>query len=331
MSLPIGFGFVGITIILVLVVARAIATRLKSKKGAGGRVVPDAVAPKDATYVEIPGGIRLRYTDSGKTSNGKKSDDPTLVLVHGFFCCLETWLPLTRLIAKDQPGLRVVAVDLVGCGFSDKPRSWPYTFREQGAEVASLLEALDLTNAVLVGHSSGAIACAAAASRAPERVSGTVFVAPGFFQDKPSFLSRPALAPVANFLAGMYLRMAEGTMRKYHAGKPESLTPEILNAHVASRRSPGAQEALSAMFRSSEGPLVETLRDVGVPTHFVWSKADPINPSSGQQKIESLVASGEINVPSITSALLNDSGHWIQHEQPETLYREILDFTKTLR
>ena len=99
-----------------------------------------------------------------------------------------------------------MALDLVGCCFSEKPLEWNYTLRGQGKLVASFLQKLDLMHVVLLGHSSGANVAAAAAALAPDRVCGTVFISPGFFQIKSSYISHWAMLPFFNIMVEKILR-----------------------------------------------------------------------------------------------------------------------------
>lgn len=97
---------------------------------------------------------------------------PQAVFVHGFACTHEDWRHQVAALAAHHT---VVACDLRGHGESTgAPDSCAIdTF---GADIAALLEALDLTAAVLVGHSMGCRVVLQAYRDAPERVAGLVLV-----------------------------------------------------------------------------------------------------------------------------------------------------------
>ena len=101
-----------------------------------------------------------------------------MVFVHGFGCNQHMW----RLVAPAfEDRYRVVLLDLVGAGKSDLTAYDParYSVLEAHAEdVQDVLRALDLRDAVLVGHSVGAMVAVLAAIAEPARVAKVVLVAP---------------------------------------------------------------------------------------------------------------------------------------------------------
>lgn len=104
---------------------------------------------------------------------GGKPFDPekrTVVFIHGVLNDHSVWILQTRYLANH--GYNVLAVDLPGhCrSAGEPPRSV-----EEGAEfILALLDAAELSQAVLVGHSFGSLIALEAASRAPQRVSHLV-------------------------------------------------------------------------------------------------------------------------------------------------------------
>src|SRR6266852_294059 len=82
----------------------------------------------------------------------------------------EVFLPLAA------AGFRVVALDLPGYGYSDKPRHAEYTIESQARAVVGLMDQLGIEQAGLVGASYGGAIAAAIALDHPERVSRLVLV-----------------------------------------------------------------------------------------------------------------------------------------------------------
>ena len=74
-----------------------------------------------------------------------------------------------------SPALRVLALDLRGRGLSDKPDSG-YSMADHAADVLGLLDALDLDQVVLGGHSFGGLLTLYVAAHYPERVSKLVVI-----------------------------------------------------------------------------------------------------------------------------------------------------------
>jgi 3-oxoadipate enol-lactonase len=78
-------------------------------------------------------------------------DGLPVLFVHGSFASSRWWQPLFDLLPDEIYGL---ALDLRGCGASDKP-DWGYTVEEQAADLAAFVDALRLSDFDLVAHSSG--------------------------------------------------------------------------------------------------------------------------------------------------------------------------------
>ncbi len=97
---------------------------------------------------------------------------PALVFVHGFGCARSDWDEQVRYFS---PRHETIALDLGGHGTSP---GGPEHVRIEthGADVAALLQSLDLKGAVLIGHSMGCRVIADAASRVPDRVAALILV-----------------------------------------------------------------------------------------------------------------------------------------------------------
>src|SRR6266571_3961794 len=75
--------------------------------------------------------------------------EPAIVLMHGFPDNLHLY---DRLIPFLVPSRRVVAFDFLGWGASDKPLGYPYTAKNQEADLDAVIKYLGLGRVVLVGH-----------------------------------------------------------------------------------------------------------------------------------------------------------------------------------
>ncbi len=115
-------------------------------------------------------GHELAYTVYG--------DGPrTVVLVHGLLFNQRMHIPLARALARR--GNRVVTLDLLGHGRSDRPTDmWEYSMSAFGRQIIALLDELEVDEAVIQGTSLGANAALEAASHAPTRVRGMVIEMP---------------------------------------------------------------------------------------------------------------------------------------------------------
>jgi pimeloyl-ACP methyl ester carboxylesterase len=115
-------------------------------------------------------GQRLAYTVYGEGPR-------LIVLLHGLLFNQRMHEALARALAAR--GNRVVTLDLLGHGDSDRPvDKWRYSMPTFGRQVIALLDHLDEPEAVVLGSSLGANVALEAAAAAPERVRGMVIEMP---------------------------------------------------------------------------------------------------------------------------------------------------------
>jgi pimeloyl-ACP methyl ester carboxylesterase len=113
--------------------------------------------------IRMANGIRLHYEATGAGSI-------PVVLVHGYGMSSAVWEKLLPLFPSNY---RLFAVDLRGFGRSDKPENG-YSCAELADDMAAFMDALGLSQAVLVGHSFGGLVLQHFASHHPERVLALV-------------------------------------------------------------------------------------------------------------------------------------------------------------
>ncbi|MEO8518093.1 MAG: alpha/beta hydrolase [Dermatophilaceae bacterium] len=96
---------------------------------------------------------------------------PTVIAVHGITASHMSW----AMVAQALPEVRLVAVDLRGRGRS-AGLPGPYGMARHAEDLEAVMEALQLTRAILVGHSMGGFVAVVAAHRHPDRFSKVLLV-----------------------------------------------------------------------------------------------------------------------------------------------------------
>jgi len=97
-------------------------------------------------FVEVDG-VRVHYQEAGDAAN------PAVLLIHGFSSSTLVWSRVFLPLA--EAGFRVLALDLLGYGYSGKPRKGAYTIQSQAEMVTGFLKALGIERVSLVGSSYG--------------------------------------------------------------------------------------------------------------------------------------------------------------------------------
>jgi pimeloyl-ACP methyl ester carboxylesterase len=115
-------------------------------------------------------GRRLAYTEYG-------TGPRVTVMLHGLLLSQKMHVRLAEALA--ERGNRVVTLDLLGHGASDRPQDMTqYSMPEFGREVVALLDHLGVEETVVLGTSLGANATLEFAAQAPERMRGMVIEMP---------------------------------------------------------------------------------------------------------------------------------------------------------
>src|SRR4051794_26842230 len=228
-----------------------------------------------STYFEH-GGRRLAYTVFG--------DGPrTTVLLHGLLLSQKMHKPLARTLAAE--GHRVVTMDLLGHGKSDRPRDMSaYSMPFFGEQVIGLLDHLGVDEAVLAGTSLGANATLEAAVLAPERVRGMVVEMP--------VLDNALLGCAIAFTPLMCaLTFGEPVMKGVSWLTRRLPTGGIRGADIVLdtvRQDPGPSAAvLHGLFFGRVAPHKEVRRTIAAPALVIGHDRDPIHPFSDSDALVS--------------------------------------------
>ncbi len=120
----------------------------------------------------------------------------TIVFVHGYAGCAETWEYQINHFARDY---RVVVPDLRGHGQSDAPYT-QYTMAEMVEDLHTIAETLELPEKfILVGHSFGGSICVEFANAHPEQLEKLVLIATAGEYPLPRAASLAYRIPTAFF------------------------------------------------------------------------------------------------------------------------------------
>ncbi|MGQ0634943.1 MAG: alpha/beta fold hydrolase [Planctomycetaceae bacterium] len=117
----------------------------------------EAEFPFESKFFDL-GGLRYHYVDEGRGE--------VLLCVHGN----PTWSFAWRNAIKALSGrYRVIAVDHIGCGFSDKPQQYDYRLQTHAENLSRFVGGLELRNVTLLAHDWGGAIGLTVATSMPER------------------------------------------------------------------------------------------------------------------------------------------------------------------
>jgi pimeloyl-ACP methyl ester carboxylesterase len=215
-------------------------------------------------------GQRLAYTVHG--------DGPRpVVLLHGLLFSQRMHEALARALAGY--GNRVVTLDLLGHGESDRPYDqWRYSMPAYGRQVVALLDELGDRDAVVLGTSLGANVALEAAAQAPERVRGMVIEMPVL----DHALLGCALAFTPLMLALTFGEPGMRALARAARAVPARRLPwqaDILLDWIRQDPAPSAA-VLQGLFFGRTAPPREERRAMAAPTLVIGHQYDMIHPFS---------------------------------------------------
>ncbi len=313
-----------VTALAVLLALNTIVTDHQTKEASvtveGGKIlhlpggdlqVLDTPASPVASSAARPGA-----TGSGK---GPRSSASPIVLLHCYTCAIDWWDELTPLLART--GHRVIAIDLLGHGGSEKPRSG-YSMQDQAQLVAAALAKLGVRDATVVGHSLGGAVAIALAEQSPDLVSRLAILdtEPGTSYGSLDLLARMALMPVIG--EAVWRTKGSASIR---AGLGQAFAPgyDVPDDFVddVKRMTYSSYEDSHSAFDGyvGESPLDERAEKLRLPLLVIFGAEDQI--VDARPALSAYAA-----VPGAQTALITGSGHSPAIEKPAKTARLIFRF-----
>jgi pimeloyl-ACP methyl ester carboxylesterase len=250
----------------------------------------------------------------GRTAKSSPAAARPLILVHGLLLSQEMHRPLAEDLAAR--GNRVITVDLLGHGESDRPRDmWRYSMSIFGEQLLGLMDHLKIEQAVVMGTSLGANAALEIASVAPERLRGMVIEMPVLDNGLlPSALSFTPLLVALTFGEPLMKLLAQATR-----AVPRRLLPHYGNVLLdLVRQEPGPGGALiQGLFFGRIAPHRSERRTFQMPALVLGHHRDPVHPFSDAGMLAEELPNGRLlEADSLVELRL----------QPERLTEEIASF-----
>ncbi len=200
-----------------------------------------------------------------------------LILVHGLMLSQEMNRPLAEQLAAR--GNRVITVDLLGHGRSDRPRDmWKYSMAIYAEEIVALMDHLEIEQAAVMGTSLGANSALEVAARHPERLRAMVIEMPVL--DNGLLGSALTFTPllVALTFGEPVMKLVARTARAV----PRRILPHFGNAMLdVFRQEPGPGGALlQGLFFGRIAPPRSERRTFKTRTLVLGHQRDPVHPFS---------------------------------------------------
>ncbi|HLM61347.1 MAG TPA: alpha/beta hydrolase [Pyrinomonadaceae bacterium] len=270
-------------------------------------------------FVEVDGAT-VHYQEFGEKTN------PTLLLVHGYTASTYVWKTVAPKLA--DANFHVVAVDLLGFGYSDKPAAFDYTIAAQARMIERLMNRLGIGKATIIGSSYGGAVASTLALDYAERVEKLVLVG-AVCNDE--VLENPILKLAAIPIVGEILTpfmldsktLSKARMKQTLA--PDShhlITNERVESVIRPLKAKDAHHSVLASARNWDANRIQTdAHLINQPTLLIWGENDTVIPVHNGQCLYDAMLNSRLVV-------LKNCGHLPQEEKPEKFVELVSEFCR---
>ena len=267
---------------------------------------------------EIANSIRTGEFNSNVHDVGTGGGLPVM-LIHGSGPGVSAWANWRQAIPALARDRRVIAPDMVGFGYTDRPAGIQYSMDTWVRQGLDLLDALGLEKVHLVGNSFGGSLAMALAIRAPERVQRLVLMG-----------SVGVPFPITEGLDAVWGYEASfENMRRimdYFAWSRDLVNDELAKLRYEASIRPGFQESFSAMFPAPRQRWVDAMtsaeadiRALPHETLIIHGREDKVIPLSNSLTLADWIPNAQLHV-------FGHCGHWTQIEHSARFNRLVGDF-----
>jgi pimeloyl-ACP methyl ester carboxylesterase len=257
----------------------------------------------------LPGGLTLSYAERG---------DPAglpVLLLHGLS---DSWISFQPVLAHLPAALRAIAVSQRGHGDSDRPPGG-YAPELLAADIAGLMDVLDIPAAVIVGQSMGSAVAARFAADHPSRCLGLVLVGATMgWREHPEIADlRDAVAALADPVDPDFVRaFQESTIA-------QPIPPGFLDLVVAeSLKLPAAVWRAALAETLLEPDPLPVMRRIAAPTLILCGDRDTLCWAGQPALARALPAAGRLTY--------QGAGHALHWEEPARFASDLSRFASAL-
>jgi len=257
------------------------------------------------------GGIRTNYHDEGKGA--------PVLLIHGSGPGVTAWANWRLTIPVLAERFRVIAPDMAGFGYSERPAGAVYNMDLWVKQAVGLLDALGIERAHLVGNSFGGALALALAILHPERVGRLVLMG----SVGVPFELTPGLDAAWGYTPSMENMRSLVELFAYDRSR---LTDDLVRMRYEASIRPGYQESFASMFPAPRQDGVNAMasreQDIRALPHetlVIHGREDKIIPLDTSLTLSSWIPRAQLHV-------FGQCGHWTQIEHAGRFTQLVTNF-----
>lgn len=257
-------------------------------------------------------GIKTNYLEAGKGNEA-------VILIHGSGPGVTAYANWRLVMPALAENFRVLAPDMVGFGYSERPASVQYDVQTWADQVVGLMDTLALPQAHMVGNSFGGAIALRIATQHPDRVGRLVLMG-----------SMGVPFPITEGLERVWgYEPSFENMRKVldvFAYSRDIVNDELAEVRYRGSIEPGFQESFAAMFPAPRQRWVEAMcspeediRQLPHRTLIVHGREDQVIPVQTSLRLMELIDNADLTV-------FCHCGHWSMIERTADFNRSVTEF-----
>ncbi|HSN84674.1 MAG TPA: alpha/beta hydrolase [Polyangiales bacterium] len=271
-------------------------------------------------------GREIFCVDSGEL------DKPAILLIHGFPTASWDWMPIWEALEVSH---RLVALDLLGFGFSEKPRQHAYSIMEQADLCEALVADRKLDRLHVLAHDYGDTVAQELLARQNEgkgvgRWASVCFLNGGLFPEthKARLIQRLLLSPIGPLVGRLSTKRTFDRSFSAVFGPDTQPSPEELDAFWALINYNQGKHVFYDLItymtdrKKHRERWVKALRESVVPIGLINGSVDPVSGAHMVERYRELVSPDHFIVE------LSRIGHYPQVEAPERVAEAYLRFLR---
>lgn len=267
-------------------------------------------------FTEVDG-ARVHYQEAGR------SDAPAMILIHGFAASNHVWSNVFLELA--DAGFRAIAPDLLGYGYSAKPRDLDYTIVRQAQMLLNLLDQLGIDRAIFVGSSYGGAIAATIALDRPTLVEKLILIG-AVTNNKPTryllmrLFGSPIIGDILSPLVVGSRRLLRLRMKRVYDRHAWELDERRVDARHLPLRTAGAHRAIIRTVRRWDADRVSREAHlITAPTLLIWGDKDRDVPLQDGKHLHR-------EIPNSRLVVFRECGHLPHEEYPQAFTRVVSEF-----
>ena len=264
-----------------------------------------------------------------------KQDASALLLIHGFPTSSWDWEALWPILTQR---FHVYTLDLIGFGYSAKPRNYAYSILDQADLIEAYLRKKGVSSVHVLAHDYGVSVAQELLARQThaDRNSGltlqsVTFLNGGLFPEthRPALIQKLLLSPLGFWIAKVTTRarLAQNMVRIFGANtKPDAALIDDFWALISANNGRAIMHKLIRYMperKTHRSRWVSAMQQTHVPLKLICGAADPISGAHMAARYQELV-------PQANVSLLDNIGHYPQVEAPGAVIAAFLQFQDSL-